>query len=59
VIEHMEDTLGLLFRYIKLLQNSGTPKWIFDEVIWFGIHVFIIKMNNIAHYQNQIIFIFS
>ncbi|ONM58858.1 Insulin-degrading enzyme-like 1 peroxisomal [Zea mays] len=30
--EHMEDTLGLLFRYIKLLQNSGTPKWIFDEL---------------------------
>ncbi|WVZ66425.1 hypothetical protein U9M48_015640 [Paspalum notatum var. saurae] len=30
--EHMEDTIGLLFRYITLLQNSGTPKWIFDEL---------------------------
>lgn len=35
VIEHMEDTVGLLFRYITLLQTSGTPKWIFDEVkVW-------------------------
>uniref|UniRef100_A0A0D9X0K9 Peptidase M16 N-terminal domain-containing protein n=1 Tax=Leersia perrieri TaxID=77586 RepID=A0A0D9X0K9_9ORYZ len=30
--EHMEDVVGLLFRYITLLQNSGTPKWIFDEL---------------------------
>ncbi|VAH44622.1 unnamed protein product [Triticum turgidum subsp. durum] len=29
--EHMEDVVGLLFRYITLLQTSGTPKWIFDE----------------------------
>ncbi|KAL5197066.1 hypothetical protein ABZP36_000578 [Zizania latifolia] len=31
--EHMEDIVGLLFRYIKLLQSSGTPKWIFDELV--------------------------
>uniref|UniRef100_A0A0E0LME8 Uncharacterized protein n=1 Tax=Oryza punctata TaxID=4537 RepID=A0A0E0LME8_ORYPU len=31
--EHMEDIIGLLFRYITLLQNSGTPKWIFDELL--------------------------
>ncbi|KAG2646269.1 hypothetical protein PVAP13_2KG499300 [Panicum virgatum] len=30
--EHMEDAVGLLFRYITLLQTSGTPKWIFDEL---------------------------
>ncbi|XP_006657864.2 insulin-degrading enzyme-like 1, peroxisomal isoform X1 [Oryza brachyantha] len=30
--EHMEDVVGLLFRYITLLQTSGTPKWIFDEL---------------------------
>ncbi|XP_062187589.1 insulin-degrading enzyme-like 1, peroxisomal isoform X2 [Phragmites australis] len=30
--EHMEDIVGLLFRYITLLQTSGTPKWIFDEL---------------------------
>jgi insulysin len=32
----MEDIVGLLFRYITLLQSSGTPKWIFDEVnlVW-------------------------
>lgn len=31
--EHMEDIVGLLFRYIALLQTSGTPKWIFDELL--------------------------
>ncbi|KAI4967708.1 hypothetical protein ZWY2020_016983 [Hordeum vulgare] len=31
--EHMEDVVGLLFRYITLLQTSGTPKWIFDELL--------------------------
>ncbi|KAL6856029.1 hypothetical protein ACP4OV_018831 [Aristida adscensionis] len=30
--EHMEDIVGLLFRYITLLQTSGSPKWIFDEL---------------------------
>jgi insulysin len=30
--EHMEDIVGLLFRYITLLQTSGTLKWIFDEL---------------------------
>ncbi|TVU38355.1 hypothetical protein EJB05_11718 [Eragrostis curvula] len=30
--EHMEDVVGLLFRYITLLQTSGVPKWIFDEI---------------------------
>uniref|UniRef100_A0A0E0EDB2 Peptidase M16 N-terminal domain-containing protein n=1 Tax=Oryza meridionalis TaxID=40149 RepID=A0A0E0EDB2_9ORYZ len=31
--EHVEDIIGLLFRYISLLQTSGTPKWIFDELL--------------------------
>ncbi|KAL5198469.1 hypothetical protein ABZP36_001981 [Zizania latifolia] len=31
--EHMEDIVGLLFRYITLLQISATPKWIFDELL--------------------------
>jgi len=30
--EHMKDILGLLFRQIKLLQQSGVSQWIFDEV---------------------------
>ncbi|ESQ44327.1 hypothetical protein EUTSA_v10005770mg [Eutrema salsugineum] len=30
--EHMEDILGLLFRHIKLLQQSGVSQWIFDEL---------------------------
>ncbi|KAJ0099822.1 hypothetical protein Patl1_20520 [Pistacia atlantica] len=30
--EHMQDIVGLLFRYINLLQKSGACKWIFDEL---------------------------
>ncbi|OVA19405.1 Peptidase M16 [Macleaya cordata] len=30
--EHMEDIVGLLFKYIALLQQSGVNKWIFDEL---------------------------
>lgn len=30
--EHMQDVVGLLFKYINLLQQSGASKWIFDEV---------------------------
>ncbi|VVB06044.1 unnamed protein product [Arabis nemorensis] len=30
--EHMQDIIGLLFRHIKLLQNSGVSQWIFDEL---------------------------
>jgi secreted Zn-dependent insulinase-like peptidase len=33
MIEHMEDIIGLLFRYIALLQTSGTRQWIFDELV--------------------------
>ncbi|KMZ56644.1 hypothetical protein ZOSMA_933G00010 [Zostera marina] len=28
---HVEDIVGLLFKYISLLQNSGIHEWIFDE----------------------------
>ncbi|KAG1368760.1 Insulin-degrading enzyme-like 1, peroxisomal [Cocos nucifera] len=31
--EHIEDIVGLLFKYILLLQNSGVMKWIFDELV--------------------------
>ncbi|KAL0339660.1 UNVERIFIED_CONTAM: Insulin-degrading enzyme-like 1, peroxisomal, partial [Sesamum radiatum] len=31
--EHFEDIVALLFKYINLLQQSGTCKWIFDEVV--------------------------
>ncbi|KAK0594994.1 hypothetical protein LWI29_002428 [Acer saccharum] len=30
--EHMQDIVGLLFKYINLLQQSGACKWIFDEL---------------------------
>ncbi|XP_008222126.1 PREDICTED: insulin-degrading enzyme-like 1, peroxisomal [Prunus mume] len=30
--EHMKDIVGLLFKYISLLQQSGICKWIFDEL---------------------------
>ncbi|KAG6484003.1 hypothetical protein ZIOFF_060796 [Zingiber officinale] len=34
--EHIEDIVGILFRYIDLLQNSGVNKWIFDERVLFA-----------------------
>ncbi|KAJ0245875.1 Insulin-degrading enzyme-like 2 [Hirschfeldia incana] len=30
--EHMQDILGLLFRHITHLQQSGVSQWIFDEL---------------------------
>ncbi|KAI4300786.1 hypothetical protein L6164_034122 [Bauhinia variegata] len=30
--EHTQDIVGLLFKYIELLQDSGVCKWIFDEL---------------------------
>ncbi|XP_020881483.1 insulin-degrading enzyme-like 2 isoform X2 [Arabidopsis lyrata subsp. lyrata] len=30
--EHMQDILGLLFKHIKVLQQSGVSQWIFDEL---------------------------
>uniref|UniRef100_A0A1J3GFR1 Zinc-metallopeptidase, peroxisomal n=1 Tax=Noccaea caerulescens TaxID=107243 RepID=A0A1J3GFR1_NOCCA len=30
--EHIQDILGLLFRYIQLLQQTGVCQWIFDEL---------------------------
>ncbi|KDP26057.1 hypothetical protein JCGZ_21090 [Jatropha curcas] len=30
--EHMQEIVGLLFKYIHLLQQSGVCKWIFDEL---------------------------
>ncbi|XP_057438666.1 insulin-degrading enzyme-like 1, peroxisomal [Lotus japonicus] len=30
--DHMQDIIGLLFKYIELLQQSGVCKWIFEEL---------------------------
>ncbi|KAK8473442.1 hypothetical protein PHAVU_001G133200 [Phaseolus vulgaris] len=30
--EHIEDIIGLLFKYIELLQQSGVCEWIFEEL---------------------------
>ncbi|OAY69615.1 Zinc-metallopeptidase, peroxisomal, partial [Ananas comosus] len=30
--DHVEDVIGLLFKYICLLHKSGVSKWIFDEL---------------------------
>ncbi|RZC77504.1 hypothetical protein C5167_001669 [Papaver somniferum] len=38
--EHMEDIVGLLFKYVILLQQSGVSKWIFDELSAFCETVF-------------------
>ncbi|RVX09644.1 Insulin-degrading enzyme-like 1, peroxisomal [Vitis vinifera] len=34
--EHMQDIVGLLFKYISLLQQTGVCKWIFDEAACEG-----------------------
>ncbi|KAK6945293.1 Peptidase M16, N-terminal [Dillenia turbinata] len=44
--EHMEDIVGLLFKYIDLLQQSGVCQWIFDELSAICETVF--------HYQDKI-----
>ena len=36
ITEHMQDIVGLLFKYISLLQQTGVCKWIFDEVYVVG-----------------------
>ncbi|XP_054810331.1 insulin-degrading enzyme-like 1, peroxisomal isoform X2 [Prosopis cineraria] len=30
--DHIQDIVGLLFKYVELLQHSGVCKWIFDEL---------------------------
>lgn len=40
IAEHMQDIIGLLFKYISLLQQSGICKWIFDEVYTLCILVY-------------------
>lgn len=32
-VDHMEDIVGIVFKYIALVKDSGIHKWIFDEVI--------------------------
>ncbi|WCJ33462.1 Insulin-degrading enzyme-like 2 [Euphorbia peplus] len=43
--EHMQDVVGLLFKYISLLQQSGVCKWIFDELA--------AVCETIFHYQDK------
>lgn len=44
--EHMQDIIGLLFKYIGLLRQSGVCKWIFDELAALCETTF--------HYQDKI-----
>ncbi|KAM7530076.1 hypothetical protein LguiB_033486 [Lonicera macranthoides] len=44
--EHVEDIMALVFKYIRLLQESGVCKWIFDELSAICETVF--------HYQDKI-----
>ncbi|CAH9134956.1 unnamed protein product [Cuscuta epithymum] len=44
--DHFENIVGLLFKYILLLQQSGPCKWIFDEISAIGETTF--------HYQDKI-----
>ncbi|KAL5708137.1 insulysin [Ranunculus cassubicifolius] len=41
--DHMEDVVGLLFKYILLLRNSGVQKWVFDELSAIAETVFHFK----------------
>ncbi|XP_078171077.1 insulin-degrading enzyme-like 1, peroxisomal [Carex rostrata] len=31
--DHMEDIVGIVFKYIALVKDSGIHKWIFDEMV--------------------------
>ncbi|XP_020519710.1 insulin-degrading enzyme-like 1, peroxisomal isoform X2 [Amborella trichopoda] len=44
--EHMEDIVGLLFKYILLLKESGVNKWIFEEICAIGETMF--------HFQDKV-----
>nr|XP_027070779.1 insulin-degrading enzyme-like 1, peroxisomal isoform X1 [Coffea arabica] len=44
--EHYQEIVGLVFKYIDLLQQSGAQKWIFDELSCMGETHF--------HYQDKI-----
>ncbi|GMH08169.1 hypothetical protein Nepgr_010009 [Nepenthes gracilis] len=44
--EHMQDVVGLLFKYIHLLQQSGVCEWIFNELAAICETMF--------HYQDKI-----
>ncbi|XP_034693359.1 insulin-degrading enzyme-like 1, peroxisomal isoform X1 [Vitis riparia] len=44
--EHMQDIVGLLFKYISLLRQTGVCKWIFDELSAICETMF--------HYQDKI-----
>ncbi|XP_031397805.1 insulin-degrading enzyme-like 1, peroxisomal isoform X3 [Punica granatum] len=43
--EHMEDIVGLLFKYIHLIEHSGICKWILDEMAAISEMAF--------HYQDK------
>ncbi|KAK9169838.1 hypothetical protein Syun_001978 [Stephania yunnanensis] len=44
--EHMADIVGLLFRYIILVQQTGVSQWIFDELS--------ATFETMFHYQDKI-----
>lgn len=33
ISEHIEDIIGLVFKYLHLIKEDGVHEWIFDEVI--------------------------
>jgi insulysin len=33
ILEHMEDIIGLIFKYLLLLKENGVHEWIFNEVL--------------------------
>uniref|UniRef100_A0A0D3EUR7 Peptidase M16 N-terminal domain-containing protein n=1 Tax=Oryza barthii TaxID=65489 RepID=A0A0D3EUR7_9ORYZ len=46
ISEHMEDIIGLVFKYILLLKENGIHEWIYDELVAINETEF--------HYQDKV-----
>jgi insulysin len=44
--EHMDDIIGLVFKYLRLLKQDGIHEWIFDELVSINETAF--------HYQDKV-----
>lgn len=53
----MQDIIGLLFKYIDLLRQSGVCEWIFDEV--FICNVLLYDLNYKGQFRFYILSFFG
>jgi hypothetical protein len=56
ISEHMEDIIGLVFKYIDLLKEDGIHEWIFDEVIDRHSIYIIIMRSYLTDCENAVTF---